>query len=389
MSANQESGECKAKDGISKLQYIDILRGIAILAVLAVHSGSEIQNLFPITQYLFNYGQLGVQLFFVASAITLCLSMSERSEERIANFYVRRFFRIAPLYYCAIIFYFFWRVIKNYAEVGDIFIPLGYGFVGVFENIIFLHGFDPRNSNFVVPGGWSIATEMCFYAIFPLLFIIQAKRGFKGFLIFSVLVMAGSFAAQFFAIEVIQPRLIDRGLILKKYVNDDFSFIYCTILNQISVFLIGMLAFQKLKNYEVTKLALGMAFLLSCMSCYLLNTKEFKTGYNGFFYSIMSAIAFSIFTLKISSASVFVGIMPSFLAKIGQVSFSMYLVHFFILDVIMFVCKKMLFNFVTNPEMQLLFLFPLLVGVTYGVSKLIFSFFEKPAIEYGKRFIRP
>ena len=38
-------------------------------------------------------------MFFVASALTLCLSMRERREAGPWNFYVRRFFRIAPLFY--------------------------------------------------------------------------------------------------------------------------------------------------------------------------------------------------------------------------------------------------------------------------------------------------
>ena len=107
MSTQKNFSKHLIADGTHKLQYIDILRGIAILGVIAVHSGQQIENLFPIVRSISNYGQLGVQLFFVASALTLCLSMSERNEKSPFNFYVRRFFRIAPIYYLAIIFYFF------------------------------------------------------------------------------------------------------------------------------------------------------------------------------------------------------------------------------------------------------------------------------------------
>lgn len=32
---------------------------------------------------------------------------------------------------------------------------------------LFVHGFHPQSINSVVPGGWSIAVEMTFYAVFP------------------------------------------------------------------------------------------------------------------------------------------------------------------------------------------------------------------------------
>ncbi|HEY9657997.1 MAG TPA: acyltransferase family protein [Allocoleopsis sp.] len=82
-----------------KLQSIDSLRGIAILLVILVHTSKSVEGLsFPISA-ISNYGQMGVQLFFIVSAYTLCLSMERRREERLkeVNFFIRRFFRIAPL----------------------------------------------------------------------------------------------------------------------------------------------------------------------------------------------------------------------------------------------------------------------------------------------------
>lgn len=85
--------------------YIDIVRGVAILGVIAVHSHQGIKNLSTPISWIFNYGQLGVQLFFIASALTLCLSTRERDETSPYYFYIRRYFRIAPLYYFAIFLY--------------------------------------------------------------------------------------------------------------------------------------------------------------------------------------------------------------------------------------------------------------------------------------------
>jgi len=388
MSIPQNFFKQTVVDGTHKLQYIDILRGLAILGVIAVHSEQQIENLYPLVHSVFNYGQLGVQLFFVASALTLCLSMSERNENSNFNFYIRRFFRIAPLYYIGIIFYFLWRVLLNYAKTGAASPPPEYNVLGIIENIFFIHGFDPRNFNFVVPGGWSIATEICFYAIFPFLFSVQSKLGYKNFLRFSILVITLSFATQFIAIYVVEPKLIAQGILKNKYVNDDFSFIYCTILNQISVFLIGILTYQKLQKQNTSNYKIFFAFILCCISCYLLNTSELKTGYNGFIYPILSSIAFSIIALRLSNIGFISGLPAKLLARIGQVSFSMYLLHFFILDIVKVAHRRSTFLFFSNPEIQLSLLFLTLTAITYGVARFSYAFLEKPAIDYGKRFIR-
>jgi len=84
---------------VQKYSYIDLLRGIAILGVVAVHSSQHVKDLNIIVAWIFNYGQAGVQLFFVVSAITLCLSSTQRNEKKFIYFYIRIFFRIAPLFY--------------------------------------------------------------------------------------------------------------------------------------------------------------------------------------------------------------------------------------------------------------------------------------------------
>jgi len=93
-----------------KFKYIDALRGLAIFLVMIVHtsqycekSHNEIFNSF------FKFGAKGVQLFFLASAFTLFLSYNNRNRQENKNslrdFYIRRFFRIAPMYYIGIIFF--------------------------------------------------------------------------------------------------------------------------------------------------------------------------------------------------------------------------------------------------------------------------------------------
>ena len=63
---------------IPKYAYIDVMRGLAIILVVITHTAQSVGlpkgSVFGLTQFC----QFGVQMFFVASALTLSLSMSKR-----------------------------------------------------------------------------------------------------------------------------------------------------------------------------------------------------------------------------------------------------------------------------------------------------------------------
>jgi len=88
-----------------KLAHIDSLRGIAILLVIFVHTAQSVPDMPRWALNITKYGQLGVQLFFVLSAITLIYSTQQREGEssHLKKYFIRRFFRIAPLYYVGIL----------------------------------------------------------------------------------------------------------------------------------------------------------------------------------------------------------------------------------------------------------------------------------------------
>ena len=152
--------------------YIDAVRGLAFLAVLFNHV-AKIDGCFP-GWWAWNVGYYGVQLFFLASSITLCYSMESRKtkdKRPVYSFFIRRLFRICPMYWLAILLY--WTLpfecIRNdwlipfSGETGPTVLDFGL-------NALLLHGWVPSAFNSVVPGGWSIGVEMIFYLIFPVLF---------------------------------------------------------------------------------------------------------------------------------------------------------------------------------------------------------------------------
>tara|TARA_R110001583_G_scaffold7158_5_gene35649 strand:+ start:19954 stop:20658 length:705 start_codon:yes stop_codon:yes gene_type:complete len=153
---------------IQKYEYIDALRGIAILGVVLHHIGLWITPSFSFISDLTEEGNKGVQLFYVASALTLFLSMDSRKVQEkhfLFNFFIRRFFRIAPMFYLAIIIY-----ISFYGMAERLFTPNGIEWWYIPLTALFIHGWYPESINSIVPGGWSIAVEMTFYLMVPYLF---------------------------------------------------------------------------------------------------------------------------------------------------------------------------------------------------------------------------
>jgi len=144
--------------GVENLDWIDALRGIAIFMVVASHVAHPCQ-MPPLLQRIIESGAAGVELFYVVSAFTLARSWERRKAERapVRNFFIRRFFRIAPLY---------WVVL---ALSLCIFSGV-YGFPGMatlLTNFTFTHGWHPDTIQSGIVGGWSVGIEMSFYLLVP------------------------------------------------------------------------------------------------------------------------------------------------------------------------------------------------------------------------------
>jgi peptidoglycan/LPS O-acetylase OafA/YrhL len=95
----------------ARIQELDGLRGLAILLVLIVHfisqEGSTAPHSFPsYLQRIVAMGWTGVDLFFVLSGFLIGgILMDVRSPTYFRTFYIRRFFRIVPIYYAWIVLY--------------------------------------------------------------------------------------------------------------------------------------------------------------------------------------------------------------------------------------------------------------------------------------------
>jgi peptidoglycan/LPS O-acetylase OafA/YrhL len=152
---------------------LDLLRGLAIAGVMAIHVSQSFPSGVRAVDFTFVCGWVGVNVFYFVSAMTMCLMWTQRAGETspTRKFYIRRFLRIAPLFWLAIPVY---LAVNGTSPSYDA--PNGIGPLQVILTATFLHGFWPDSINSVVPGDWSIAAEMTFYLAFPLVIIAFGPR---------------------------------------------------------------------------------------------------------------------------------------------------------------------------------------------------------------------
>lgn len=148
----------------ARLEYIDALRGIAILMVIITHASSLV-GLTGKVGWTFGIMAFGVQLFFVVSGFTIYLTFANSLEREYPNpvreFFIRRLARIVPVYWSGIILY---TLVYGYASRGWLPGPETWHYP---LHVMLLNIWHPAVQSSVVPGGWSISLEVMFYLAFP------------------------------------------------------------------------------------------------------------------------------------------------------------------------------------------------------------------------------
>jgi peptidoglycan/LPS O-acetylase OafA/YrhL len=282
------------------------MRGIAILMVLAVHS-TMFFNMFNIKQLPFDFqyvlqsGKYGVALFFIVSAYSLFRSLDIRKEKRFKYYFIRRFFRIAPLYYIILIFLFYFTDGKLFYMQNGIY---NISLFNLVSHLFFVNGFFTNNFNSIIGVEWTIFVEVLFYLILPVIFIFK-KHLIKIFLFFLSVTIISS-------------------LVNKFYLSNELEKIqlYFSPLTWFVVFMFGILIYKYDNNYIKNIFIKNKNIILSLFLFSFLMFSYIKLPGNYLVFSILLAVFFML--NKYNKISLF---NNNILKKIGELSFSIYLIH--------------------------------------------------------------
>lgn len=355
----------------ARLDWVDGLRGIAILMVIAVHAGHGIAGEKSLVKSLFSFGGFGVQLFFVASALTLCMSLDRSIGQPnwLAKYCVRRYFRIAPMYYLGIVLYFFWSFAKNYVQAGVIAPLPNYTVFNVFANVVFIHSFVPAAYNSIVPGGWSIGVEMVFYVLFPLLFV--AYRRFKSPLLLTLALLVAAYGVAWWA----------QKLTGASTTSDDFM--YFNVSNQVHVFIVGILGYYYFSALQRLPKLVTLGLMGFCAYT-ALQIWDFAIPNARYLALIAFACAFVLLAVLMAGAPN----TGKWLQEIGRRSFSMYVLHFFVMNIIDYTFNGRVGLLMSYPNAKALLHFGVAVLAAYGLAGLAKALIEDRFIAIGGRIIK-
>ncbi|MEX3955027.1 acyltransferase family protein [Trinickia sp. EG282A] len=342
---------------------LDIGRAFAITGVIAVHVSHCFPSLPGWALALAQMGQFGVQLFFVISAVTIFMTLDAdvrkhyTTREVTLRFYVKRYFRTAPLYYSAIALYACVDWLGRSKLHANTIVLAKHDIADVLANIVFVHAFVPSAANGVVPGGWSIGDEMVFYAAAPLLFFFIRSPLRMGMV--AVGITGACLMAIFWA--------SDGGL---ASIADD-SYLYFSPATQIPCFVVGICLWFAARRTVVRRDPLGptaSAVAFAVMVGGLMTTLVLATGRGQFpvLAPVSSAVGAAGMVAILSGCRVNWLVARPLLA-IGRESYGIYISHF------VFIFASMRLFSVHGPlaahsEVEALIRYPLVVAVTIALS---------------------
>jgi peptidoglycan/LPS O-acetylase OafA/YrhL len=346
---------------------------------LLSHTSGRGQSILPFLQFN-GIGRFGFYIFFALSAFILTYSLLESksfstgefSKNEIYNFYIKRFFRIAPLYYLFVLGLFLLQAVSGifmdqYLYIGDV---KGEYVIGVIlQHLIFYRG----DGVF-----WTIPVEVQFYLIAPILVFLLTKYKFMamiGLIKFSLLMGAISLLSKVKIITFFDPML--------------FSSTYGKEGNFIEVFIFSMIAAWLLKEYnkelclyraQIATIGTIAFFSISILT--ILLCSERFVYFQKPFYSFRELSLLYSAILALFIASIFLG--NPYLKKIlshwtiswiGKLGFSIYLSHMGIIYIVNY------FNLAPFAK------FGLSIILCIAFSYLTFHIIEKPFMKLGKTLI--
>ena len=357
------------KKTLNRFAYVDTLRGLAALYVLFYHlallPNPDLEVPYWAKRIVLS-GGTGVTLFFVVSAFTLCYSMRARSNgpDYIYGFYVRRIFRIVPLFYV-------WVVISL---IRDAYL---YGakrsLVDVLLSSFFVFNLIPGKEAGFVWASWTLGVEMLFYMIFPLVFrfVTDYRRALSLFLITIVTSSAFEYILVYLQLPDVQ---------LHRYYH--FSF-----LHQLPIFAAGVLAFYLYEGFIKDKqidsswgiVLLGMfLFIYIALLGGKLNVVMDSLYWQAIAYGCL-LLGLSIFPWRL--------VVNKFTGFLGLISYSFYLSHTTVITVF----RPLYSNFYSleiPTTFRFFFSAATTVAVVILISYISYKLIEEPGMNLGRLLIR-
>lgn len=361
----------------ARLDGIESLRAYAALSIILFHMAAiGLVNIPDSIAFIKSHFGFGVPLFFVVSGFCMAYGYWGKldSREALSSYFVRRFTRIAPLFYFMLVFQLLhlWAVHDLTMRPWEVFV-----------NVVFIFNLIPHLTDGIVPASWSIGVEMLFYAIFPvaILFAITLWRAL--FMLLCTILMATHFTVD-----------------MRPYAEALPSFIHHNFLTNFPYFAWGILGYHVFR-FVSSKLGEYVRRLVSWGLCgggillmYVLYTSSalymyfWNLGFRTTWDTLWGgAFALLCIGLAIHPTRVLSNLFTRYM---GRISFSLYLVH---PTVIYYLWKSGTYGYINNASTDVVWVgFCISMAITVAVIAMIsyftYQYIEVPGMALGQRLVK-
>ncbi len=282
-----------------KINSIQALRGIACLFVILTH-----------IEFI-GIGAFGVELFFCISGFIMMYSTKKKEQP---HFLVKRLIRIIPLYYFITII-----TLLAILFVPSMFQEVHFEWSYFFKSLCFIP-FDITGQYTIQPLmriGWTVNYEILFYLVFFCAMKINHKH--RG-IIASLLIILFTYIHKIISFNNIPLYFYTNPIILEFVIGILIYYIYQFL--------------QKKKDYFLSHSYLSIILILLIVSTFLYLC---TLGVHAEIYEIQRVIHWCIPCAIIFLSSLLLEFYyqpPKFLIQLGNISFSVYLMHYYIIQFI-------------------------------------------------------
>ena len=360
------------------------LRGLASLWVLVGH----ISLLIHCHITLISSPGIGVDLFILLSGYLMAKNYVERqhkepwqSASTVKKFWIRRFFRIAPLYYLLLIVALVYG--PWFGEMRDTLAHFYSGtatessrytdqsLANILTHFSFLFGLLPAYGFNTVLPDWSIGLEMQFYLLFPFIMLVTMRFGFAASLtgIMALCCVGRYVLADYYeafempSMILIKLNIFMSGMLLAEAVRKkSLLYIVFALLGPVASVVMGLDAIPLQIAMEVLMI-LGMAAILW----------QYAEG----------SLMVRLITLPRKILN------NRFSTWLGDVSFSVYLLHLLIVIPAIALLLTHTGLSAKSDFIRFAVVCAVCLPVTYALASLLYKFVEKPGVLIGKRVLAP
>lgn len=176
----------------TRILSLDYLRGLMALSVMAYHYTVWGGAVLEADSILRKLGIYAVSVFYILSGLSLAIVYKGRltSWRDAAGFWIRRLYRIAPLYWLTVTAALLLAYVKSIL-IGAVF---DFDVKKVLLNYTLSFGFIAPDA-YLTTGAWSIGNELVFYSIFPLVFLLVGTRLWLVGVVFLLSLFLGAYFA--------------------------------------------------------------------------------------------------------------------------------------------------------------------------------------------------